>query len=72
MLFKRYKAVRRDLRKSTKDESDNSEIKVELHSIADELRKMIEPLIIRRSRLDLEEIEEYKEDLKLKVLLLQK
>jgi superfamily II DNA or RNA helicase len=64
MLFKRYKAVRRDLRKNAKDEGDNSEIKVELHSIADELRKMIEPLIIRRSRLDLEEIEEYKEDLK--------
>lgn len=61
-LFKRYKAVRRDLRKNA-DNSDNSEIKVELRSIADELRKMIEPLIIRRSRLDLDEIEEYREDL---------
>ncbi len=65
MLFKRYKAVRRDLRKNTKDDSDHSEIKTELHSIADELRKMIEPLIIRRSRLDLEEIEEYRDDLKI-------
>lgn len=66
MLFKRYKKVRKDLRKnSTKDEPDNIEVRTELHSIADELRKMIEPLIIRRSRLDLEEIEEYKEDLKL-------
>ncbi|HMP67240.1 MAG TPA: helicase-related protein [Candidatus Paceibacterota bacterium] len=64
MLFKRYKAVRRDLRKNTKNDDGNPEIKDELHSIADELRKMIEPLIIRRSRLDLEEIEEYKEDLK--------
>ena len=64
MLFKRYKAVRRDLRKSSKSEGDNVEIKTELHSIADELRLMIEPLIIRRSRLDLEEIEEYKDDLK--------
>lgn len=64
MLFKRYKAVRRDLRKNTKEDSGNSEIKVELHSIADELRKMIEPLIIRRSRLDLQEIEEYRDDLK--------
>lgn len=60
-LFKRYKAVRRELRKNS---SEDVEIKVELNSIADELRKMIEPLIIRRSRLDLDEIEEYKEDLK--------
>lgn len=64
MLFKRYKAVRKELRKNSKDESDAIEIKTELHSIADELRKMIEPLIIRRSRLDLEEIEEYRDDLK--------
>jgi superfamily II DNA or RNA helicase len=64
MLFKRYKAVRKELRKNSKDENDALEIKTELHSIADELRKMIEPLIIRRSRLDLEEIEEYKDDLK--------
>lgn len=64
MLFKRYKAVRRDLRKNLKDDGENLEIKEELHSIADELRQMIEPLIIRRSRLDLEEIEEYRDDLK--------
>lgn len=65
VLFKRYKAVRRELRKNSKeDKSDSAEIKTELHSIADELRKMIEPLIIRRSRLDLEEIEEYRNDLK--------
>jgi len=64
-LFKRYKKVRKDLRKNTKtDDSDSSEVKTELHSIADELRKMIEPLIIRRSRLDLQEIEEYRDDLK--------
>ncbi len=64
MLFKRYKKVRRDLRKSTTEDDDGSVVKNELHSIADELRKMIEPLIIRRSRLDLEEIEEYRNDLK--------
>ena len=64
MLFKRYKAVRKELRKDTKDDAHALEIKTELHDIADELRKMIEPLIIRRSRLDLEEIEEYKDDLK--------
>src|ERR1035437_3573229 len=64
MLFKRYKKVRRDLRKSSTEDEDGSAVKDELHSIADELRKMIEPLIIRRSRLDLEEIEEYRNDLK--------
>jgi superfamily II DNA or RNA helicase/HKD family nuclease len=66
MLFKRYKKVRKDLRKNIKilEDTDSSEVKIELHSIADELRKMIEPLIIRRSRLDLDEIEEYKDDLK--------
>ncbi len=64
-LFKRYKKVRKDLRKNTKtDNASNAEVKNELHDIADELRKMIEPLIIRRSRLDLEEIEEYRDDLK--------
>ncbi len=66
MLFKRYKAVRKELRKTDNDDgSQNSDIKIELHAIADELRRMIEPLIIRRSRLDLEEIEEYRNDLKI-------
>ncbi|HAT74147.1 MAG: Helicase domain protein [Candidatus Moranbacteria bacterium GW2011_GWF2_36_839] len=65
MLFKRYKAVRKELRKTDNKGGDqNSDIKIELHAIADELRRMIEPLIIRRSRLDLEEIEEYRNDLK--------
>lgn len=65
LLFKRYKKVRKDLRKNSKiNDSDNTDVKIELHSIAEELRKMIEPLIIRRSRLDLEEIEEYRDDLK--------
>ncbi len=65
MLFKRYKTVRRQLRNTGKDDNgEGSTIRVELHSIADELRRMIEPLIIRRSRLDLEEIDEYRNDLK--------
>ncbi len=63
-LFKRYKSVRRNLRKSTGSEQETAEVHSELQLIATELRKMIEPLIIRRSRLDLEEIEEYKQDLK--------
>jgi superfamily II DNA or RNA helicase/HKD family nuclease len=66
ILFKRYKAIKKDIRKNSKenDGEENFEIREELHSIADELRKMIEPLVIRRSRLDLEEIEDYRDDLK--------
>lgn len=64
-LFKRYKKIRRDIRKTSKQETiEGIEVVAsELHSIAGELRKMIEPLVIRRSRLDLEEIEDYKRDL---------
>jgi superfamily II DNA or RNA helicase len=66
MLFKRYKKIRKDLRKNANnnDESVSLEVENELGSIADELRKMIEPLIIRRSRLDLEQIDDYRNDLK--------
>ena len=64
-LFKRYKKIRRDIGRTTKQKKpdDLSGIDKELRAIATELRKMIEPLIIRRSRLDLEEIEDYKNDL---------
>ena len=64
-LFKRYKDIRREIRKSSKQDSLEgvSEVTTELQAIAGELRKMIEPLVIRRSRLDLEEIADYKNDL---------
>lgn len=64
-LFKRYKNIRRNIRKNANQDSldGSSEVATELQAIAGELRKMIEPLVIRRSRLDLEEIEDYKHDL---------
>ncbi|MFZ1074963.1 MAG: helicase-related protein [Minisyncoccia bacterium] len=64
-LFKRYKNIRREIRKSSKQNGLEgiSEVQTELHAIAAELRKMIEPLVIRRSRLDLKEIEDYRLDL---------
>lgn len=64
-LFKRYKKVRRDMnRNARQDDSDESlKISQENKEIATELRKMIEPLVIRRSRLDLKEIEDYRKDL---------
>ena len=65
-LFKSYRALRRNMRRSGKkqDESGVAEITKQSHEIANELRKMIEPLVIRRSRLDLDEIEVYRKDLK--------
>jgi superfamily II DNA or RNA helicase len=64
-LFKSYRILRREMRNGKKKTSDDSvaEMKDRGQEIADELRKMIEPLVIRRSRLDLEEIEVYKKDL---------
>lgn len=64
-LFKRYKNIRKEIRKTSKQDSSEktAEVSLELQAIASELRKMIEPLVIRRSRLDLEEIEDYKRDL---------
>ena len=61
-LFKEYKKIRRDLRRS-KNGDNESEIKIRSDKIADRLRIMIEPLVIRRSRLDLNAIEEYRKDL---------
>lgn len=64
-LFKRYKNIRREIRKSSKQTGleGMSEVATELQAIASELRKMIQPLVIRRSRLDLKEIEDYRKDL---------
>ncbi|MCK5319811.1 helicase [Candidatus Parcubacteria bacterium] len=59
-LFKEYKKIRRDLRSKKVKEDD---IKIRSGKVADRLRIMIEPVIIRRSRLDLDAIEEYKNDL---------
>ncbi|HEY4498568.1 MAG TPA: helicase-related protein [Candidatus Paceibacterota bacterium] len=64
-LFKSYRILRREMRRGGKKNGEDSvaEIKDGAQEIADELRKMIEPLVIRRSRLDLEEIKAYKKDL---------
>ena len=61
-LFKSYRGLRRNMRQSGKkqDEDSMSEIKKLGQEIADELRKMIDPLIILRSRLALDKIEIYK------------
>ncbi len=61
-LFKRYKKARRSLRK-VESSKELASLNEELEAIAGELRRMIAPLVIRRSRIDLKEIDEYREDL---------
>lgn len=65
-LFKNYRKLRKGMRQNGANtgEESNREIINQGIIIADELRKMIEPLIIRRSRRDLDDIEVYKKDLK--------
>lgn len=60
-LFKEYRKLRTDLRKNDKALEDD--IRMRSNEIASKLRAMIEPLVIRRSRLDLEAIKSYKDDL---------
>ena len=60
-LISRYKELTEGQRKNTLSQS---EIKEEADSIAKSIRSIISPLVVRRSRLDLEEIPEYREDLK--------
>lgn len=60
-LISSYKA----LKKLSKDEKiSKEELKLEVDSIASKIRTIISPLIIRRSRLDLDGIPDYKEDLR--------
>lgn len=60
-LITQYKELSNEQRKKSKSKD---EIKQEADAIANYIRTIISPLVIRRSRLDLDEIEEYKEDLK--------
>ncbi len=58
-LIQRYKKLRRSISKDT----DQEYIDKESDEIAAEQRRLIEPIIIRRSRLDLKYITRYREDL---------
>ncbi|MEI8301413.1 MAG: helicase-related protein, partial [Chlamydiota bacterium] len=57
-LITRYQKLRVDLRKST-----SIDLETEKKEIALETRRFLEPIVIRRSRLDLEKISRYKKDL---------
>lgn len=60
-LIGKYKQLQKDQRE--KRISDD-EAKAEAERIAKEIRSIISPLVIRRSRIDLQEIPEYAEDLR--------
>ena len=60
-LIKKYEEMTEAQRKKT---MTDSEIKAESRRIAKQIRSIISPLVIRRSRLDLDEIPAYKADLK--------
>lgn len=59
-LIKRYKKLNRA---RTKEKLNESQIAEEAEAIAKELRRLIETVVIRRSRLDLNHISKYKKDL---------
>ncbi len=58
-LIIKYKKLERVGKKNLTDE-----IKTEFQKLSRELRLLIEPVVIRRSRIDLKEIKEYDDDLK--------
>lgn len=60
-LIARYKELSDSQRKK---KLSQAEIKAEAETIAKSIRSIISPLVVRRSRLDLEDIPEYREDLK--------
>lgn len=59
-LIFRYRQINDGMKKNTVTES---ELKVEIEKISKKIRAIIEPLVVRRSRLDLEKIQVYKQDL---------
>lgn len=61
-LIHQYKQLSKAQKEKTKTAV---EIKEELESIASQIRRIISPLVIRRSRIDLDEINEYKQDIEL-------
>lgn len=60
-LIRTYALLTKAQREGKKSEDD---VKREANRIAKTIRSIISPLVVRRSRLDLEEIPEYKEDLR--------
>lgn len=63
-LTNRYKSLRRFQANGAITTEQRKELDIKRDAIASELRRLLEPIIIRRSRIDLEKISRYREDLK--------
>lgn len=63
-LANRYKTLRRFQAKGAITTDQRKELDIKRDAIASELRRLLEPIIIRRSRIDLKKITRYREDLK--------
>ena len=61
--FKRLNKVYQDIKKSSKDESKKEDVKRRVKEVGDEIRNLLFPILLRRTRLDLLSIEKYKKDL---------
>ena len=59
-LIAKYNKLEKEGKKNLTDE-----IRTELSKLSQQLRLLIDPVIVRRSRIDLKEIKEYEEDLKI-------
>lgn len=59
-LIARYNKLEKNGKKNLTES-----IKIELNQLSRQLRSLIDPVIVRRSRIDLKEIKEYAEDLKI-------
>lgn len=61
-LIREYKKIEKAQKEKSKT---GAEIKTEVNAVARKIRDILSPVVIRRSRIDLEEIQEYKKDLAL-------
>lgn len=61
-LIKEYKKIEKAQKEKSKTAT---EIKTEVNAVAKKIRDILSPIVIRRSRIDLQEIEEYRKDLAL-------
>ena len=60
-LSVRYKKLTKD---NKEEDNEDARVQEEIKEISKTIRSIISPLIVRRSRIDLQEIEEYSDDLK--------
>ncbi len=63
-LARQYRELRRSNAAGAITKEQRQELDAKLEMVATELRRLLEPIIIRRSRIDLENITRYREDLK--------